>query len=95
MNSEKVNSFMLKCGVILGTICLVFLIAVGASKAISYVSDQSGLSDELRKECLDVGGEIENKISMYPGDVTCIGYDKDDFKYYWHKNKLGKWYKSR
>jgi hypothetical protein len=95
MNSEEIIWFILKCGAIFGVICLVFLLLVGASKAIAYVSDQSNLSNELRTECLDIGGEIEDIASMYPGDVTCVGYDNDSFKYYWHKNKQGDWYKSR
>ena len=96
MNSEELTWFILKCGVTFGVICLLFLFLVGALKAISYVSEQGNLSNHLKIECLGKGGIVEDKgYSMYPGDVTCIGYDDDDFRYYWHKDENGGWYKTR
>ena len=80
-------------------IVLIILIASYLSSLFGFTFGIRELLDNHQdsiKECESLGGYGSNMGAMgVLFGIECIDYDEDGFKFYWIKDKNGRYYKTR
>lgn len=96
MGSKYIYKSILFFGVIIGAFALLFLLSMGALRITGMIEEDLAKTNETKIECEDIGGIVERDDEfLTPFSFECVDYDEDGFKFYWHKNENGEFYKTR
>jgi hypothetical protein len=96
MNSEKIYKSILFFGAIFGALALLFLLIMGSIRLGGMIDEDINRTNQSKIECEEIGGTVERSDEfLTPFSFECVDYDEDGFKFYWHKNKDGEFYKTR